>query len=143
MNKVILGPASKFLIRDELGTCTVKHFFKSYTTSWKLNFRFSICNIIFFAVFYRSDHFYVKIISKLAFTKCHIQDRVYIIYFLYSITVGSAAPQTTLWEGPMPRFEPGTSGLEAEKQTTRQPHLRRHFSYWYAVSNYGNSVEQR
>ena len=30
--------------------------------------------------------------------------------YLYSITVCSAAPQTTLWGGPEPRFEPGPGG---------------------------------
>ena len=34
-------------------------------------------------------------------------------YYLYSITVWSAAPQTTLWGGPEPRFEPGPGGQEA------------------------------
>ena len=36
---------------------------------------------------------------------------VYYIIF-YNILVWSAAPQTPLWRGPGPRFEPGTGGLE-------------------------------
>ena len=36
-----------------------------------------------------------------------------LLYYLYSITVWSAAPQTTLWGGPGPRFEPGLGGPEA------------------------------
>ena len=37
-----------------------------------------------------------------------------LLHFLYSITVQSAAPQTTLWGGPpRPRFEPRTDDLEA------------------------------
>ena len=49
----------------------------------------------------------------------------FIFYYCYSITVcvWSAAPQTTLWGGPGPRFEPGTGCLEAETLTTRPPHL--------------------
>ena len=35
----------------------------------------------------------------------------------------SAAPQTTLWGGPKPRFEPGTGDVEAGTLTTRPPHL--------------------
>ena len=35
----------------------------------------------------------------------------------------SAAPQTTLWGGLGPRFEPGTGDLEARTLTTRPPHL--------------------
>ena len=34
-------------------------------------------------------------------------------YYLYSIIVWSAAPKTTLWGGPGPRFEPGPDGPEA------------------------------
>ena len=37
----------------------------------------------------------------------------FILNHLYSITVWSAASQTTLWGGPGPRFEPGTGGPEA------------------------------
>ena len=43
----------------------------------------------------------------------------YFILYLYSITVWSAAPQTSLWGGPGARFEsgtrfePGTGDLEA------------------------------
>ena len=36
-----------------------------------------------------------------------------LLYYLYSITVRSAAPQTTLWGGPGPTFEPGPGGPEA------------------------------
>ena len=35
----------------------------------------------------------------------------------------SVAPQTTLWGGPLPRYELGTSDLEAGSLTTRPPHL--------------------
>ena len=38
---------------------------------------------------------------------------VVLLYYSYNITVWSAAPQTTLWGGPGPRFEPGTGGPEA------------------------------
>ena len=31
--------------------------------------------------------------------------------------------ETTLWEGPGPRFEPGTGDLAAETLTTSPPHL--------------------
>ena len=48
--------------------------------------------------------------------------RVLILY-LYSSTVWSAAPQTTLWGRPRPRFEPGMADLEAETLTTRPTHL--------------------
>ena len=36
-----------------------------------------------------------------------------LLYYLYSITVWSAAPQTSLWGGPGPRNEPGPDGSEA------------------------------
>ena len=38
---------------------------------------------------------------------------IYILYYLYSITVCSAAPQITLWRGPGPRSEHGPGGPEA------------------------------
>ena len=37
----------------------------------------------------------------------------FLLYYLYSITVCSAAPQTTLRGGPGARFEPGPGGPEA------------------------------
>ena len=56
----------------------------------------------------------------------------FLLYYLYSITVWSAAPQTTLWGGPGPRIEPGPGGPEAGtlpldhhtslKTTTPPPH---------------------
>ena len=46
-----------------------------------------------------------------------------VLLYLYSITVRSAAPQTTLWGGPGPRIEPGTGDLEARTLTNRPPHL--------------------
>ena len=46
-----------------------------------------------------------------------------ILYCIVCITVWSAAPQTTLWGGPRPRFEPRTGDLEARTLTTRPPHL--------------------
>ena len=48
--------------------------------------------------------------------------RVLILY-LYNMTVWSAAPQTTLWGGPRPRFEPMMGNLEEETLTTRPPQL--------------------
>ena len=42
---------------------------------------------------------------------------------LYSITVRSVAPQTTLWGGPGPSIEPGTDDLVARTLTTRPPDL--------------------
>ena len=34
-----------------------------------------------------------------------------VLYFICTVfTERSAAPQTTLWRGPWPRFEPGTGG---------------------------------
>ena len=44
-----------------------------------------------------------------------------LILYLYSITVGSAAPQATLWGGLGPRFKLGTGDLEARTLTTRPP----------------------
>ena len=43
---------------------------------------------------------------------------------LYSITVWSAAPQTTLSGGPAPTFESGMGGLIAGPLNTRPPHLQ-------------------
>ena len=37
----------------------------------------------------------------------------FLLYYLYSITARTAAPQTILWGGPGPRFEPGPGGPEA------------------------------
>ena len=53
-------------------------------------------------------HFFIK---NLNVYECNILDEI--LYYLYSITVWSAAPQTTLWGGPEPRFEPGLGGPEA------------------------------
>ena len=52
----------------------------------------------------------------------------FIQYFLYSITVWSAAPQTTPWGGPRPRFESRMDDLEAETLTTRP--LDHHTSFF-------------
>ena len=46
-----------------------------------------------------------------------------LLHYIHSITVSSAAPQTTLWGGYGPRFEHGTGDLEAGTLTTRPPHL--------------------
>ena len=43
--------------------------------------------------------------------------------YLFSITVWSAAPQTTLRGGPWPRFKPGPGDLEAGTLATRPPLL--------------------
>ena len=53
---------------------------------------------------------------------------VLFLIFLYSITVSSAAPQTTLWGGPGPRFKPGPGCPEAgtlplDHHTSLPPHL--------------------
>ena len=43
-----------------------------------------------------------------------------LLHYLYSIKVRYAAPQTTLWGGPGPRFEPGTGDLETLRLKKRQ-----------------------
>ena len=55
------------------------------------------------------------------FTAHRILGLYYIMY--YTITVWSAAPETSLWGVPGPRVEPGTGDPEAETLTTRPPHL--------------------
>ena len=47
------------------------------------------------------------------------------LHYLYSITVWSASPLTTLWRCPWQIFEPGTGSLEAGSLTTRPTRL-----YW-------------
>ena len=47
----------------------------------------------------------------------------FFILNLYSITVWSAAPQTSLWGGPGPRIKPGTGDPEARTLTTRPSQL--------------------
>ena len=45
-----------------------------------------------------------------------------LLYYLYSITVWSAVPQTPLWGGPSPKIEPGWS-INVGTLTTRSPLL--------------------
>ena len=47
----------------------------------------------------------------------------FLIHYLYSIKVWSAAPQTTLWGGPGPRYEPGTGGSSG-RNANWPPHLQ-------------------
>ena len=57
---------------------------------------------------------------KLVFLQTTCGSTLYTTVF----TEGSAAPQTALWRGPEPRFEPGTgeSTVVARTQTSPPPH---------------------
>ena len=47
----------------------------------------------------------------------------FIIIYYTILQCGSAGPQTALWGGPRPRFEPRPGGLEAGTLTIGLPHL--------------------
>ena len=57
----------------------------------------------------------------------------FLIRYLYSITVRSAAPQTALSGGPGPRFKPGTGSLYCRSRKTTYHTSLNHHSSWYTV----------
>ena len=73
------------------------------------------------------------------FSLQHAEAYRVLLHYFYSITVWSAASQTTLWGGPIPRFEPGTTSLEAGTLTFRPPHF---IVFFYRVSlrNWGQRL---
>ena len=93
----------KFFTLKKPETVNRKKVHFKTTSAWSGTHYSSLCNFYYFFSAYRVLQF--------------------LIHYLYSITVRSAAPQTSLWGGPRPRFEPGKGDLEAGTLTARPPLL--------------------
>ena len=62
-----------------------------------------------------ANYFFIYLIKLQLFFFTYSQQGIVFHYLIFTIlTARAAAPQTALWGGPRPRFEPGTGDLEAE-----------------------------
>ena len=88
----------QYTIHDELKTALFHLLYPCFVVYCKNNDTVAQANIVIF------------IVMVIFFLSLTLQPTWFLYFICTVFTERSAAPQTTLWRGPWPRFEPGSGG---------------------------------